>query len=97
VSHLATFATLCLAVEVHARTGHAEREICKVEELGHVVRRAEKVEHGGGGYVERGRADGEGEDGAEMIFVLGGLARFDGVMARVVRSRRDLVHEDLAF
>jgi hypothetical protein len=41
------------------------------------------------------RANGEREDGAEVVFVLRGLARLGGVMARVVRSRCDLVYENL--
>ena len=70
MSHLAASATRRLAVEVHARARHAKRKLCKADELGHVVRRAEEVEHRGGGHFERCRADGEGEDGTEMIFVL---------------------------
>jgi len=70
VPHLPAFATLSLTVKVHARTVRAEGKLCKADKLGHVVRRAEQVEHRGGRYFERSRVDGEGEDSAQMILVL---------------------------
>ena len=70
VAHFATLATLGFAVEVHVCAGHGEGTFGEVGDFGHVVRRAEDVEHGSGGYLESSRADGEREDGAEVVFVL---------------------------
>ena len=70
VAHFAALATLGLTVEVHACAGHGEGAFGEVGDFWHVVRRAEDVEHGGGGYFEGSRADGEREDGAEVVFVL---------------------------
>ena len=91
MSHFATLAVLRLAVQVHARTWHCESVLCEFRDFGHGIRGTKDVEHRGGGNFESGQADGEGEDGAEVIFILRGLACFDGVMARVVRPGCDLV------
>ena len=56
---------------------------------------ADEVEHYCGRDFEGGGAEREGEDGAEVVFVLGGFAGFDCVVAGVVRARCDFVDVDL--
>jgi hypothetical protein len=62
VANLAIFAALSLAVEVHARAWHSEVKLGKAEQVEHRADRS-------GGHFERGRADGEGEGGTEMVCV----------------------------
>jgi hypothetical protein len=95
MSHFSTLAALGLAVRVHARTRHSKSERCEFRDLRHVIRGAKDIEHRGRGNFESSRASREGEDGAEVVFVLRGLACFGGVMARVVRPRCDFVYENL--
>ena len=89
--HLAPFATLGFAVEVHARAGDGERGLGEGGDLGEGGGRAEDVEHARGGDLERSGAEWEGEDGAEVVLVLGGLASFNCVVAGVVWPRCNLI------
>ena len=58
---------------------------------------ADNVEHDGGGNFERGASEGEPEDGTEVIFVLGSVTSFDGVVPRVMGTRCDFVDVYCAF
>ena len=64
MSHFATLAALRFALRVYARTRHNKSEFREFRDLGHIIRGAKDVEHRGGGNLESGRTDGEGEDGA---------------------------------
>ena len=70
VSHLATLVALRLAVRVYARTRHNKSGLFEFRDLRNVIRGAKDIEHRGGGNFESGRADGEGEYSAEVVFVL---------------------------
>ena len=70
MSHFATLAALRLAVQVYARTRHNKSKLFKFRDLRHVIRGGKEIEHRGGGNFESSRANGEREDGAEVVFVL---------------------------
>lgn len=99
MSHLAALAAAALAVEVYSGA-HRDRllyDAVREEEV--VCRRGgrtEEVEHTGGGRGEGYGREGNGEDCEEVGGVLGEVAGFDGVVARVVRAGSDLVEKKRA-
>lgn len=71
--------------------GDSERGARKGMDRVHGGGAADDVEHCGGGDFEGGASEGQLEDGAEVVLVLGSMAGFDGVVSRVVRTRGDFV------
>src|SRR6266403_3820585 len=66
------------------------------EDFGGFGEFADEIEHGGMAGESR-RAEGEAEDGAEMVFELAGDGAFDGPVARIVDARGHFVGEETAI
>jgi len=70
MAHLPPFAALRLAIEVEVRAGECEGGTCDRKNGCHGGGRADEVQHGCGGGNEGGGTEGEGENCAEVVFVL---------------------------
>lgn len=91
VPHFSTRPALGFTIQVNGATGDGECGGGEGLNEVHGGRVGDDVEHDGGWDFEGCASEGEPEDGAEMILVLGSVAGFDGVVPRVVRTRGNFV------
>jgi hypothetical protein len=92
VAHLATGTGLAFAVEMEAEAGQGEEPTPVGSALGPEI--AEEVAHDDG-REEAGFAKGQAADGAQLLFELAGDAGVEAVVAGIMRTRGELVDEEV--
>ncbi len=100
MTHFASFAAFSFAIQVDRSASYGHGDSNGAEEVHHAffaVGAAEQVDHSRGLNTESGGSEGQVEDGTEVIFKLGSVAGFDGVVARVVGTGSDFVDEQVAW
>mmetsp|Transcript_10966 Transcript_10966/g.33802 ORF Transcript_10966/g.33802 Transcript_10966/m.33802 type:complete len:271 (+) Transcript_10966:1270-2082(+) len=95
VRHLALRLGRRLAVPVQGGVGHSKRGVDGSEGRGQLgVEGADDVDHGCGANLERRVPKREASHGPQVHLVLLCHARVHGIVARVVRARRNLIEEN---
>jgi len=94
VPHLPSSPAFGLSIEVDGSSGDEKSSGYALVDGVEGGGLADEVDGRGGGDSKGGGSEREGGDGSEVVLELGGVAGFDGVVTRIVRTRSDFVDEE---